>query len=253
MNRCFSLLLLCLLFASSGSFSPLPAFKRYQMTLQSSPLNLQTLNLTTPYIPSSKIITFKSSTSQTFILSPPPSKIKEYLQLPIEEYSLLPNSTITRFTPDTFCMQLSPISLFSADFIPKLYATVSINSELPRSTINVTKVDLEGGRIARYANGKFTVNCSTVIDMNEEETGLTVTCSLSIKSPVSEQFKRLIPGRLMSSIGSKVMGKVLKGGVGFFGRGLVGDFEVWKEGGDRVGLEGGGEKVGEEEGEVVMH
>lgn len=57
----------------------------------------------------------------------------------------------------------------------------------------------------------------------------------------------------MSSIGSKVMGKVLKGGVGFFGRGLVGDFEVWKEGGERVGLEGGGEKVGEEEGEVVMH
>lgn len=49
------------------------------------------------------------------------------------------------------------------------------------------------------------------------------------------------------------MGKVLKGGVGFFGRGLVGDFEVWKEGGERVGLEGGGEKVGEEEGEVVMH
>ncbi|GMH77784.1 hypothetical protein TrST_g13866 [Triparma strigata] len=122
-------------------------------------------------------------------------------------------------------MSLSPISLFGANFVPTLHAEACLNQDVPESVITVTDVSLDGGSIARYANNKFTVNCTTKINIMPQEDGLIVECSLIIKSPVSEQFKKIIPGRLMSGIGSKVMGKVLRFSVRTFGEGLQEDFE----------------------------
>jgi len=142
---------------------------------------------------------------------------------------------------DLFTLTLPKIKMFGAEFIPTLYTTVTV-SPYPEgeSRINILHCTLDGGRMARFADGKFGVDCSTVVEggMLDPNSGMAggewmkVASSVRIICPVPVQFASLLPTRLLSGTGSQVMKGVLRVMLPKFLEDLKGDYELWARGKD---------------------
>ncbi|GMH56653.1 hypothetical protein TrRE_jg12940 [Triparma retinervis] len=133
--------------------------------------------------------------------------------------------------------------MFGSSFTPTLFTTVTV-SPYPsgRSEITILHCTLSGGRMATFADGKFDVDCSTVVEAGVSEIGegkggkheewMKVTSSVLITCPVPVQFKNLLPTRLLSGTGSKVMSGVLRVLLPKFLEDLRDDYGLWRSGKD---------------------
>lgn len=165
----------------------------------------------------------------------------EYLALPAEKYSVLDSGSIERI-PDSnsFVCLLDPIQFLGNTLIASIYADVNV-SPYPegKSVIEVTGCELDGGKLARYANGSFDVKCSNVVRALREEKFkgetdvpvLAVDCDVEVSALVPREG-RWIPRRLLSSSGSLVMKSMLKLMVPRFVSQLGQDFANWSLGDD---------------------
>mmetsp|Transcript_14210 Transcript_14210/g.29182 ORF Transcript_14210/g.29182 Transcript_14210/m.29182 type:complete len:293 (-) Transcript_14210:20-898(-) len=218
-----------------------------------------------------KVITFSSSLSRRVYLQWSEVGVKDrdirgYLALPASQYSLLgseiervsfdslelavkeaitdklsDNDSTLSSTDNLFTVTLPTIRMFGSSFTPSLYTTVSV-SPYPeaRSKINILHCTLDGDRMAKFADGKFGVDCSTVVEGGLAEEGeegkgrewMEVTSSVLITCPVPVQFKKILPSRLLSATGSKVMSGVLRVLLPKFLDDLKGDYELWRYGKD---------------------
>ena len=114
-----------------------------------------------------------------------------------------------------------------------------------RSEIRILHCELEGGKTARFANGKFKVACSTTIT-DEKSTDapadadaleyLTCCTDIHIECPVPNLFATVLPAAFVSKAGSAVMRKLVDVLLPTFLADLKGDYEVWREGKDEERL-----------------
>ena len=139
-------------------------------------------------------------------------------------------------------MSLPPIRLFGADFCPLVTATVQV-FDYPQGEvlINITDIGLSGSRAASYASDKVAVTASNRLRGCPTTGLLTLTCSSRVESRVDERYRRVVPGRIVSAVGSRVMAQVLRVSVKAFGKGLREDYGAWRVGGERVGVDDGAE------------
>jgi hypothetical protein len=90
-----------------------------------------------------------------------------YLALPAEQYSVLDAGTIFKKengAPNQFTCALDPISFFGNTIVAQIDAEVDVSPyPLGKSVIRVTGCQLEGSRLARFANGSFDVSCVNVV------------------------------------------------------------------------------------------
>ncbi len=90
-----------------------------------------------------------------------------YLALPAEQYSVLDAGTIFKKengVPNQFTCALDPISFFGNTIVAQIDAEVDVSPyPLGKSVIRVTGCQLEGSRLARFANGSFDVSCVNVV------------------------------------------------------------------------------------------
>lgn len=164
----------------------------------------------------------------------------EYLALPAEKYSILDAGSIERI-PDSnsFVCILDPINFLGNTIIAKIYADVNV-SPYPegKSVIEVTGCELDGSKLARFANGSFDVKCTNVVralceDYKQLKNApvLAVDCNVKVSALVPREGK-WIPKRLLSSSGSLVMKSMLKLMVPRFVSQLAADFQTWSLGDD---------------------
>ena len=164
----------------------------------------------------------------------------EYLALPAEKYSVLDAGSIERI-PETnsFVCILDPINFLGNTIIAKIYADVNV-SPYPegKSVIEVTGCELDGSKLARFANGSFDVKCTNVVRALREDfkqikeaSVLAVDCNVEVSALVPREGK-WIPKRLLSSSGSLVMKSMLKLMVPRFVTQLGEDFQTWSLGDD---------------------
>lgn len=165
-----------------------------------------------------------------------------YLALPAEQYSVLDAGTIFKKengAPNQFTCALDPISFFGNTIVAQIDAEVDVSPyPLGKSVIRVTGCQLEGSRLARFANGSFDVSCVNVVRATTSSSRdgkdlptLSVDCELEISALVPREG-RWLPKRLVSKSGSIVIQQMLNIMVPRFLKQLAKDFEVWSTGDD---------------------
>lgn len=151
-----------------------------------------------------------------------------YLSLPPEKYSLLDGANFTRVSDTEFLCEVDEINFLGNNILATISTEVDVKAYPEgRSLIVVKGCELSGGRLARYANGQFSIECVNEVSAPSPNV-LQVNCSIDIRAKVPNEGA-WIPKRLLGRVGSKIMSGVLKISLPAFLRSLKADYETWKE------------------------
>ena len=194
------------------------------------------------HVAPTKTIVFNAAMTKSKQLKLEPSEtgrdILQYLALPGESYSLLQGSEIERVSlddlsaetklgvlkawksrfpstsplpplpEDLFFVTLPTFKMFGSSFAPSLYTFVTV-SPYPagQSVIDIIHCTLSGGRLAQFANNKFSVDCKTTVlaEKDQRKEVFKITSSVQITCPVPREFNNVLPTRLLGATGSQVM------------------------------------------------